>query len=122
MLNPLNLLYLFTQFLIAACLENIFSCYEYFYGSTEQKVGEKSPFCNKSKTEAFLENRGLTFFDIEKHFTKTNLLTQTLFDLRQLELVEVTADLKNWTQFGINFHGKYPLVFNEKCLVTIFGV
>ena len=45
--------------------------------------------------EVFVENRGHTFLDIDK-----NLEKQWKFDLRQLELVEVSRALGNWTQLG----------------------
>ena len=49
----------------------LFSSDDYFCQSTQQKnCREFFFFCNKTKAEAFLENRGHTFLDIEKNFKK----------------------------------------------------
>ena len=48
--------------------------------STEN-CGENLFFCNKTKTEAYLENRGHAFVDIEKNFSKPNF-RQISFDER----------------------------------------
>ena len=70
--------------------------YDYFCKITQQKiVGKIFFFCNETKMEVFVENRGHTFLDIDK-----NLEKQWKFDLRQLELVEVSRALGNWTQLG----------------------
>ena len=34
------------------------------------------PLCEKTKTEAFLENRGHTYLDIDKNFSKTRFRTK----------------------------------------------
>ena len=74
----------------------LFSSYDYFCKITRQKiVGKIFFFCNETKMEVFVENRGHTFLDIDK-----NLEKQWKFDLRQLELVEVSRALGNWTQLG----------------------
>ena len=83
--------------------------YEYF---SQQNVFEIFIyfFCNETKTKAFLENRAHTFLSIKKNFTKRNF-RQTLFDLEQLELLEVLSALQNCARFGSILHDKYSIAF-----------
>ena len=73
-------------------------------------------FCNKTKTEPFLENLGHSFIDIEKNFSKTtfqiNLISyRTVGAPRNIEA--------NWTQIWSNLHDKYSIASQKKCSETI---
>ena len=59
-----------------------------------RKLWGKNFFCNKTKSEAFLENHGHTFLHIGKTFQKQNS-RKTLFDLGQLKLLEVSRVLES---------------------------
>ena len=74
-----------------------------FVEALHKKSWEKSRFCNKTKTEHFLENQRYTFLDIEKNFTKTE--SQTKFIKFSLVWTPRTLDgiwkLKTiWDQFA----------------------
>lgn len=54
----------------------------------KKKLWVKSIFCNVTKAEDFLENRGHIFLDPEKNFQKRNF-KQILFDSGQLEFLGI---------------------------------
>ena len=49
-----------------------------------KKLMAKSFFCDKTKMETFLENRGQTFSDVENNFTKIKVYCETGHTTREI--------------------------------------
>lgn len=85
----------------------LFSSYEYFCRSAEQKnMGKIFFLVIKPKRNLFWIKNSLRYWE---QLQKRNV-RQISFDVGQLELLEVLRSLWNWSQFRSNLHHKYSIV------------
>ena len=85
----------------------LFSSYEYFCRSAEQKnMGKIFFLVIKPKRNLFWIKNSLRYWE---QLQKRNV-RQISFDVGQLELLEVLRSLWNWSQFRSNLDHKYSIV------------